>query len=148
MELYGNEKERQGVIRRSVVTPDTMAHFHIEAFGDKIQSNRYESAVQQPDVAKMLSSSDETNQLKFNLMNIAKLGAKSSNDLYRIGGYQNHHAMRISLNGIQKMGTNVEQPNLSAQHSARVSDRSNSVNIADSQDSVFSTTMNTLREQF
>ena len=44
MELYTTQKSRLGVIKNDVVKPETMAHFHIEAFGDKIECNRYETS--------------------------------------------------------------------------------------------------------
>ena len=43
MDLFHLSKEKKGVRRRDVIKPETMAHFHIEAFGDQIECNRYES---------------------------------------------------------------------------------------------------------
>lgn len=43
MRLYNESKEKVGIIQADVMKPETMAHFHIEAFGDKIECNRYES---------------------------------------------------------------------------------------------------------
>lgn len=42
MKIYEESKERSGVITDHIIKPDTMAHFHIEAFGDQIECNRYE----------------------------------------------------------------------------------------------------------
>jgi len=35
---------------RDYMKPETLAHFHIEAFGDKIECNRYESRDKQLDL--------------------------------------------------------------------------------------------------
>ncbi len=42
MQIYADHKERQGVRKDDIMKPETMAHFHIEAFGDEIECNRYE----------------------------------------------------------------------------------------------------------
>ena len=42
MGMYKENKERDGVHARDVIKPETLAHFHIEAFGDNIECNRYE----------------------------------------------------------------------------------------------------------
>ena len=44
-QLYEEKKERGGV--RGFVPPETMAHFHIETFGDNIECNRYENKQEQ-----------------------------------------------------------------------------------------------------
>lgn len=72
-----------------------------------------------------------------------KMGYMSSTDINASGKKKPN--MRISMCGIQQKALNLEK-SYSAQHSARVSDITNSQFAADSQDSVFSTTMNTLRE--
>ena len=42
MQIYAEHKERTGVRRNDILKPDTVAHFHIDAFGDGIECNRYE----------------------------------------------------------------------------------------------------------
>lgn len=49
MDLYTTHKERKGFSSGLIFKPETMAHFHIEAFGDNIEVNRYLNA-QQPQV--------------------------------------------------------------------------------------------------
>ena len=41
MLLYNEQKDRKGVNQGDVIKPETMTHFHIEAFGDNIECNRY-----------------------------------------------------------------------------------------------------------
>ena len=54
MQLYAMQKGRLGVNKNDVLKPETMAHFHIEAFGDKIECNRYESSAQTPHANQIL----------------------------------------------------------------------------------------------
>ena len=44
MQIYNEHKERSGVPKSEIARPETMAHFHIEAFGDEIECNRYEES--------------------------------------------------------------------------------------------------------
>ena len=39
--MYNDTKAGQGVQERDVIKPEMMSHFHIEAFGDQIECNRY-----------------------------------------------------------------------------------------------------------
>ena len=40
--MYEQTKNREGFIKRDVLKPEHLSHFHIEAFGDDIEVNRYE----------------------------------------------------------------------------------------------------------
>jgi len=41
MEMYTKHKERNGFIQNMIVKPEVLSHFHIEAYGDNIECNRY-----------------------------------------------------------------------------------------------------------
>lgn len=46
MDIYNTHKERNGYSQNLIFKPEQMTHFHIETFGDNIESNHYQNGVQ------------------------------------------------------------------------------------------------------